>query len=69
MEFNIKGISTWAWVKIGAVIAFMAAMLIFKPNFNEYPNVVLGVSVAIGICILCELLNMFGVFGKILNKK
>lgn len=68
MEFNIKGISTWAWVKIGLVIAFMASMLIFKPNFDEYPNVVLGVEIAICIWIIYELLKMFGILGKIFNK-
>lgn len=66
---GIKKVPTSGWIKIGAVGAIMAGVLIFKPDFNEVPGLVYGISGVIGVWILYEVLRMTGILGKIFNKK
>ncbi len=69
MEFNIKGVSKWAWIKIGVVVVLMILALIFNPDFDSQPVLVYSIAGVIGIYILYLLLNMTGMLGKIFNKK
>jgi hypothetical protein len=67
MDFNIKKVSKWAWIKIGAVISIMVAALIFKPEFTDLQvNVIAGIIIAV---IIFELLRATGILGKIFGKK